>query len=144
MRSVLNSNTQDMEPQMNADEHRLKLDQITEKIIGCAYTVANSLGCGFLEKVYENALAHEIRKVGFEVKQQYSIKVSYDNVIVGEYVADLLVNDCVMVELKAVTQLNNIHTAQSINYLKATGLHVCLLINFGKPKIDVKRIVNQF
>jgi GxxExxY protein len=133
-----------MEPQMNADEHRLKLDQITEKIIGCAYTVANTLGCGFLEKVYENALAHEIRKAGFEVKQQYGIKVLYDNIIVGEYVSDLLVNDCVMVELKAVTQLDNIHTAQSLNYLKATGLHMCLLINFGKPKIDVKRLVNQF
>ena len=129
---------------MNADEHRLKLDQITEKIIGCAYTVANTLGCGFLEKVYENALAHEIRKAGFEVKQQYGIKVLYDNIIVGEYVSDLLVSDCVMVELKAVTQLDNIHTAQSLNYLKATGLHVCLLINFGKPKIDVKRLVNQF
>lgn len=129
---------------MNADEHRLKLDQITEKIIGCAYTVANTLGCGFLEKVYENALAHEIRKAGFEVKQQYGIKVLYDNIIVGEYVSDLLVNDCVMVELKAVTQLDNIHTAQSLNYLKATGLHMCLLINFGKPKIDVKRLVNQF
>jgi len=129
---------------MHADEHRLRLDQITEKVIGCAYTIGNILGCGFLEKVYENALAHEIRRLGLEVNQQYAIKVFYDNIIVGEYFTDLLVNDCVMVELKAVSQLDNIHTAQCLNYLKATGLKVCLLINFGKPKIEVKRIVNQF
>jgi GxxExxY protein len=129
---------------MSNEEHREELNKITEKIIGCAYTVASCLGSGFLEKVYENALAHEIRKIGMIVLQQHGIQVIYDTVIVGEYVADLLVEQCIMIELKAVKALDNIHQAQCMNYLKATGYHVCLLINFGSPKIEVKRIVNQF
>jgi len=116
---------------------------ITEKIIGCAYTVANILGSGFLEKVYENALAHELRKAGLDVLQQAAIPVMYDGVTVGEYVADLLVDNEILVELKAVKALDNIHFAQCMNYLKATGLTVCLLINFGTPRIEVKRIVNS-
>ena len=119
---------------------RSKLNEITEQIIGCAYRVSNGLGCGFLEKVYENALAHEIRKAGFPVKQQHSIHVWYDGVVVGEYVADLLVADSVLVELKAVNAIDPIHTAQCLNYLKGTGLEVCLLINFGKPRVEIKRI----
>lgn len=129
---------------MNTDERREELDKITEKIIGCAYTVASCLGSGFLEKVYENALAHEIRKSGLIVSQQHSIQVQYDSVIVGDYVADLLVEQCILVELKAVKSLDNIHQAQCMNYLKATGYTVCLLINFGSPKLEVKRIVNYF
>jgi len=115
---------------------------ITEKIIGCAYAVANTLGSGFLEKVYENALAHELRKVGVSVQQQYSVDVYYDSVRVGDYVADLLVENEVLVELKTVKALDNVHLAQCMNYLKATGLGVCLLINFGTPRIEVKRILN--
>lgn len=129
---------------MNADERRKELDQITEKIIGCAYTVASKLGCGFLEKVYENALAHETRKNGSKVLQQYSIQVCYDGVIVGDYVADLLVEDTVLVELKAVKALDDVHLAQCMNYLKTTGMKICLLINFGTPKIEVKRVVNNY
>jgi GxxExxY protein len=129
---------------MNADERRLELDGITEKIIGCAYTVGNALGNGFLEKVYENALAHELRKTGLAVKQAHDLKVWYDSVIVGVYEADLLVEDCVLVELKAVQGLDDIHYAQCLNYLKATGLQVCLLVNFGKPKVEVKRVVLHF
>jgi len=117
---------------------------ITEKIIGCAYTVANTLGCGFLEKVYENALAHELRKEGLVVLQQAGVKVIYDGVVVGEYVSDLLVENEILVELKAVKALDNIHMAQCMNYLKATGLQVCLLINFGSPRIEVKRVLNGF
>lgn len=79
----------------------LDVNKITEKIIGCSYSVSNSLGCVFLEKVYENALAHELKKVGFRVLQQQPIKVFYDGIIVGEYMADLLIEDCVIVELKA-------------------------------------------
>jgi GxxExxY protein len=116
------------------------LNPITEKIIGCAYTVGNTLGVGFLEKVYENALAHELRKAGLKVGQQQPIRVRYDDIIVGEYVADLLVEDCVLVELKAVQNLDSIHMAQCINYLKATGLRLCLLINFGTRKVGIKRI----
>lgn len=129
---------------MNLQERRGDLDATTRAIIGCAYTVANTLGCGFLEKVYENALAHEIRKVGYAVTQQAPIPVHYDGVLVGEYVADLLIAGCVLVELKAVKEIDNIHRAQCHNYLKATGLAVCLLINFGSPKVEIKRIVRDF
>jgi GxxExxY protein len=116
-----------------------QLNELTHRFIGCAYTVANTLGCGFLEKVYENALVHELRKNGLTVIQQYSIPVYYDGVLVGDYDADLLVEDVVLLELKAATEHHSVFTAQCLNYLKATGLPICLLINFGKPKIEIKR-----
>lgn len=116
------------------------LNLITEKIIGCAYTVSNSLGVGFLEKVYENALVHELRKAGIKLVQQEPIKVFYDGVVVGDYFADLIVEGCVLVELKACKALDQAHQAQSINYLKATGLRVCLLLNFGKSRLEIKRL----
>ena len=119
----------------------VEVNRITEKIIGCAYTVSNALGNGFLEKVYENALAHELRKAALRVSQQHGIKVLYDGIVVGEYVADLFVEGRVLVELKAVRALDNVHMAQCLNYLKATGLPVCLLINFGRSRVEVKRIV---
>ena len=118
-------------------------DKLTEIIIGCAYGVANALGNGFLEKVYENALAHELRKKGLLVEQQRPISVQYDGVTVGEYLADLLVEAKVLVELKAVKQIEDIHKAQCINYLKVTGLEICLLINFGTPKVQIKRLMNS-
>jgi GxxExxY protein len=129
---------------MDADERRSELNKITEKIIGCAYTVSNTLGCGFLEKVYENALAHELRKAKLRVVQQHGIQVHYDGILVGEFVADLLVEERALVELKTVKALDDIHMAQCLNYLKATGLQVCLLINFGKPRVEIKRIVHNF
>ncbi|WP_414581156.1 GxxExxY protein [Scytonema sp. PCC 10023] len=116
-------------------------DKLTQKILGCAYKVSNVLGAGFLEKVYENAFAHELRKAGLRVKQQYRIEVLYDGIIVGEYFADLLVEDCVLVELKAVKTLESIHFAQCLSYLKAARLKLCLLMNFGNPKVEVKRII---
>jgi GxxExxY protein len=118
-----------------------ELNKITEQIIGCAYTVANTLGSGFLEKVYENALTHELRKAGLQVGQQHGISVYYDGVVVGEFFADLLVEESVLVELKGIRDLDEIHMAQCLNYLKATGIQVCLLINFGAPKVEIKRIV---
>ncbi len=114
-------------------------DTLTERIIGCAYAVANTLGPGFLEKVYENALAHELRKAGFSVTAQQGIEVHYDGIIVGEFVADLIVDDLVIIELKATRDHSDFFTAQCLNYLKATGKPVCLLINFGRAKIDVRR-----
>lgn len=129
---------------MNSDERRLELDQITDAIIGCAHQVSNVLGCGFLEKVYENALVLELRKAGLDARQQHGIAVYYDARIVGEYAVDLIVENSVIVELKAVTALDEIHRAQCLNYLKATGLSVCLLMNFGKPRLQVKRIVSNF
>lgn len=129
---------------METDEHRLRLNRLTQRIIGCAFTVSNSLGIGFLEKVNENALAHELRKSGIAFKQQFGIQVKYDGIIAGEFAADILVEDVVLVELKAVRELDEVHAVQCMNYLRATGLQLCLLINFGKPKIQIKRIVNRF
>jgi len=123
------------------DENLTSINKITEKIIGCSYTVSNTLGCGFLEKVYENALAHELRKAGFKVLQQHEIEVFYDGIVVGKYIADLFVEDSVIVELKAISSLDESQKAQCLNYLKATGLKIGLLINFGKPRIEIKRIV---
>ena len=135
---------QPVEPPINADERREKLDRVTEGIIGCAQRVSNVLGCGFLEKVYENALAIELRKAGLVVDQQREAAVRYDSQVVGQYTADLLVENSVIVELKVVSALDEVHRAQCLNYLKATGMRVCLLINFGKPKLEVKRIVSNF
>src|ERR1043166_2484236 len=129
---------------MNADERRLELNRITEAVIGGAYTVGNGLGSGFLEKVYENALAHELRKAGLRVEQTEPIKAYYDGIVVGDYEADLVVEGRVLVELKAVQGIDDIHYAQCLNYLKATGIQICLLINFGKPKVEVKRVVLHF
>jgi len=119
------------------------LNSITEQAIGAAYRVGNALGPGFLEKVYENALAHELRKTGLAVEQQRSIKVIYDGVVVGEYLADLLIESSVVIELKVIKAFDEIHVARALNYLKATGLKICLLINFGKLRVDVKRIVKE-
>jgi GxxExxY protein len=118
--------------------------QITSTIIKCAYKVSNTLGCGYLERVYENALLLELHKAGLKAEQQHPIKVHYDGAVVGEYYADLFVEDSVIVELKAVREFDNIHMAQCLNYLKATGIRLCLLIIFGKPHVDVKRIVNNY
>ena len=126
---------------MNADERRL--NEITRGIIGCAYRVGNTLGAGFLEKVYENSLAYELRKSGLTVELQSRIKVQYDGVVVGDYLADLLVEECVCVELKVAKGLEEIHLAQCLNYLRAARLKVCLLINFGSPRVQIKRIVNR-
>ena len=121
---------------MSEDE----LNKISETIIGCAYAVGNALGNGFLEKVYENAMALEISEKRLDVKQQQPIKVFYKNKIVGEFVADLLVENIILVELKTVKGIDEIHLAQCLNYLKATNLPLCLLINFGKPRVEVRRV----
>ncbi len=116
---------------------------ITEKIIGAAYEVYNCLGYGFLEKIYENALCLELTHQGLAVQQQCSLKVGYKGAIVGEYIADIVVENKVIVEIKAANNLDKSHEAQLINYLKSTGIEVGLLINFG-PRIDIKRrIFNQ-
>jgi GxxExxY protein len=125
--------------QLTAEE--TELNRLSKAIIGCALAVANTLGPGFVEKVYENALAHEIRKTGLTVAQQYGVVVRYDDIIVGEYAVDLLVQGSVVVELKAVAALNNIHRAQCLNYLKATSLRMCLLLNFGRPRLEIRRLV---
>ena len=123
------------------EEEAKRIKEVAEKVIGCAYAVSNGLGAGFLEKVYENALAHEMRKSGLKVETQHPIIVRYDGVIVGEYAADLLVEECVLVELKAVKSFDNVHLAQCLKYLRATGLKMCLLVNFGNPHMEYKRVV---
>jgi GxxExxY protein len=120
---------------MNTDE---ELNRITERIIGLAFKVHNALGCGFAERVYQNAMAHELFKAAVSAEMQKSITVIYDGVVVGEYIADMVVEGKVLVELKAVRALDDAHTAQCLNYLAATGISVCLLINFSK-KVEVRR-----
>lgn len=115
--------------------------ETTNRIIGAAFVVANAIGSGFLEKVYENALVHELKKSGLSVEQQKPVRIIYDGIVVGEYVADLVVQGSVIVELKAVKALDEIHMAKCLNYLKATGLRVCLLINFGTPRLQIKRLI---
>jgi GxxExxY protein len=117
------------------------LNELSNKIIGCAFTVSNTLGIGFLEKVYENALAIELKKSYLHVNQQFPIQVIYDNFPVGDYFADLVVENSILVELKTVNKINELHQAQCINYLNATGFRVCLLLNFARTKIEVKRFV---
>lgn len=134
---------------MNTDKRRSTsiaedINQLTELVIGCAYTVANTLGHGFLEKVYENALAIELRRQGIDVIPQYAISVKYAGEVVGNYIADIYVDHRLIIELKATKHIDPIHVAQCINYLKATNHHVGLILNFGKPKIEIKRLVHQF
>ena len=126
---------------MDPDELRQEINRVNEKIINCAYRVSNTLGSGFLEKVYENALVIELEQNGLRVTQQHPVNVFYNGKSVGDYAADLLIEGQVIVELKAVKALDEIHSAQCMNYLKATGLKICLLINFGRPRVDIKRIV---
>jgi GxxExxY protein len=126
---------------MHADS--IDFDAITEFVIGRALVVSNTLRTGFLAKVYENALARELRTADFKIVQQHDMPVYYDGVVVGTYTADLLVENAVLIELKAVRALESVHKTQCLNYLKATGLRLCLLINFGNPRLEIKRVVNN-
>lgn len=117
-----------------------KYSELTEKIIKEAYYVYNKLGYGFLEKVYENALCVRLKNTGYNIKQQYPINVYFENELVGDYYADILLEEKVILELKSIEKLNPIHEVQLVNYLKATGVEIGLLINFG-PKVEVKRKV---
>jgi GxxExxY protein len=119
----------------------METDQITQVIIGCAMRVSNSLGVGFKEKVYEKALVIELKKAGLTVEQQKRFSVTYEGIAVGDFIADMLVNNCVMVELKAMQAIDQFHQAQLLNYLKATGIRVGLVLNFGTPRLGIKRMV---
>jgi GxxExxY protein len=113
--------------------------ELTEKIIGCAMKVHRTLGPGFLESVYQNALAHELRKAGLRVECEKPIQVTYDGIVVGDFAADMLVEGAVMVENKAVQALAPAHEVQLVNYLTATGIEIGLLLNFGAEKLEFKR-----
>jgi GxxExxY protein len=121
----------------------MKMDELTERIIGCAYRVHNDLETGFLEKVYENALKIELEEAGLDVEQQCPVNVQYRGRIVGEFYADLLVRRQLVLELKAVRKLAKEHEVQLANYLNATGIENGLLINFG-PSVEVKRKFKDF
>ncbi len=121
----------------------MKHQDITECIIGCAFEVMNELGTGFLESVYEKALLISLKEKGLQPISQHPIKVIFHNQCVGEFFADILVNQKVIVELKTVKSIAPEHMAQVINYLKATGIEVGLLINFGNPKLEYKRLTRE-
>lgn len=119
------------------------MDRLSGAVIGCAMTVLNTLKTGFLEKVYETALAQEIRDKGLEVVQQQAIEVQYKGRAVGSYFVDLLVENVLVVELKVAETLNHAHRAQCLNYLRATDMRLALLLNFGTPRLGIQRVVND-
>ena len=121
----------------------MEYGELTEEIIGCAYRVYNKMGFGFLESVYEKCLLIELLKSGLSAESQKPITVFYENEIVGEFVADIIVNDRIILELKSVKQIVKAHEVQLVNYLIATGKPVGLIINFGERKVEIKRKVRE-
>lgn len=129
---------------MNTDQTRINSlvhEALTEKIIGAAFAVHNTLGYGFLERVYQKAMQAELNACGLDVEIEYPIKVSYKGIVVGDYFADLLVEKLVIVELKIAPEYNSKDEPQLLNELKATGVKLGLLINFGRSKVGFKRMV---
>ena len=121
----------------------MEYGELTEKVIGCAYRVYNKMGFGFLESVYEKCMLIELHRANLDAKSQKAISVYYDNQIVGEFVADIIVNDTVILELKSVRRITRAHEVQLVNYLVATGKPVGLILNFGERKVDVKRKIKD-
>jgi len=121
----------------------MEYEKITETIIGCAYRVYNKMGFGFLESVYEKCLLIEMRKAGLDTETQKPITVYYDGEVVGEFVADMVVNDAIIIELKSVRRIIKAHEIQLVNYLVATGKPVGLILNVGESKVEIKRKVKE-
>ena len=117
--------------------------ELTEEIIGCAYRVYNKMGFGFLESVYEKCMLIELRKAGLKAESQKHLTVCYENEIVGEFIADIIVNDTVILELKSAKQIIKAHEVQLVNYLVATGKPVGLILNFSENKVKVKRKIKD-
>jgi GxxExxY protein len=124
---------------MNADERRY--DELTAKIIAAVIAVRNELGVGFLERVYRNALFVELTKLGLKVEAEKALTVRYKGVVVGDYFVDLLVEGTVIIEVKQAVGIDDAHLAQTLNYLKSTKLNLALLVDFGKPKAEWRRVV---
>ena len=116
-------------------------NELSQQVIGCAFEVSNTLGAGFLENVYEKALCVELDKKGLAFDCQKPVNVMYKDVLVGDYITDIIVEDSLLLELKAVSVMPVVYQAQLMNYLKATGLRYGLLLNFGTPKLGIKRMV---
>ena len=121
----------------------MEYKELTEKIIGCAYRVYNRMGFGFLESVYEKCMLIELRKADLDAESQKPITVYYENEIVGEFVADIIVNDTIILELKSVRRIIKAHEVQLVNYLVSTGKPVGLILNFGERKVEVKRKIKD-
>ena len=117
---------------------------LTEKIIGCAYRVYNTMGFGFLESVYEKCMLMELLKEGLNAESQKPITVYYENEVVGKFVADIIVEDTIVLELKSVKHIAQAHEVQLVNYLVATGKQVGLILNFGEREVEVKRKIRDF
>jgi len=134
---------------MNTDQHGathekkspLLEEELTDKVLGAAFKVHNTLGAGFLEKVYENAMVVELGRLGVPLQRHLALKVSYGGVVDGDYQADLVIDGRLLVECKAVSALDPAHEAQLLNYLRAAKIRVGLLLNFAKPKLPFKRLV---
>ncbi len=123
------------------DQKELIHKELVYQIVGCAMKVHRELGYGFLEKVYENALMHLLDKENIHARQQHPVLVRFEDKIVGEYIADILIEDKILIEIKTVEKTINVHYAQVLNYLKATGIRLGLLINFGPQKLEYERII---
>jgi|TARA_B100000959_G_C14478119_1_gene418010 GxxExxY protein len=121
----------------------MEYSELTEKIIGCAYSVYNKMGFGYLESVYEKCMLIELRKAGLKVESQKSLTVFYENETVGEFIADIIVNDTIILELKSAKQIIKAHEVQLVNYLVATGKPVGLILNFSESKVEVKRKIKD-
>ena len=121
----------------------MEYKELTETIIGCAYRVYNKMGFGFLESVYQKCLIIELKKAGLDTESEKPISVYYDNEIVGEFIADIIVNDTIILELKSVRRIIKVHEVQLVNYLVATGKPVGLILNFGERKVEIKRKVKD-
>ena len=121
----------------------MEYGELTEKVIGCAYRVYNKMGFGFLESVYEKCMLIELKKANLDSESQKPITVYYDNETVGEFIADIIVNDTVILELKSVRRIIRAHEVQMVNYLVATGKPVGLILNFGERKVEVKRKIKD-
>jgi GxxExxY protein len=121
----------------------MKHEQLTEKIIGCAYQVYSRMGFGFLESVYENCLMIELKKAGLQAEAQKRISICYEHQNVGDFIADIIVENEVILELKSVHQIVKAHEVQLVNYLTATKKDVGLIINFGEQKVEIKRKVRE-
>jgi GxxExxY protein len=122
-------------------EERILYKDLSYKIVGLAIQVRKELGFGFLEKVYENALMVLLEENGIKAQQQIPIKVAFHGRIIGDYIADILVENSIIVELKALDKIIDVHKAQTLNYLRATGLRLAILINFGKDRLEHERLI---
>ena len=130
------------EPTNEHEMNRVLYKDLSYKVIGLAMDVHRKLGHGFLEKVYENAMMVLFRKAGIRATQQAPIKVYFEGEVVGSYIADILVGEKIILELKALDKLTGAHRAQTLNYLKATGLRLAIIINFGGKRLEYERVVN--